>query len=108
MAQEPLLWGSLKPGPYAVGYRTLYQFDPTRQYDPEFTTDPAQPPAHWPRPILICAWYPAQKTSGKPMDYRQYLDVSSNDAQLAPFVRRLTYNIRVVVCEQTVGRRRRP
>ena len=31
-AQEPLLWGGLKPGPNAVGYRTLYQLDHTRQY----------------------------------------------------------------------------
>ena len=53
-AQEPLLWGGLKPGPHAVGYRTLYQLDHTRQYDLEFTTDPAQPAAHRPRPILIC------------------------------------------------------
>ena len=50
-AQEPLLWGSLKPGPHAVGYRNLYQLDHTRQYDPEFATDPTKPPAHKPRPI---------------------------------------------------------
>jgi hypothetical protein len=29
-AQEPLLWGSLKPGPNAVGYRNLYRLDHTR------------------------------------------------------------------------------
>src|SRR5262249_13440084 len=33
-AQDPLLWGSLKPGPHAVGYRHLYKLDHTRQYDP--------------------------------------------------------------------------
>jgi hypothetical protein len=102
--QDPLLWGGLKPGPYAVGYRALYQLDHTRQYDPEFTTDPAQPPAHRPRPILICAWYPARKTGAAPMEYRQYLDVPADDARLAPFVKRLTYKIRVVVSEQTVGK----
>ena len=37
-AQEPLLWGGLKPGPHAVGYRSLYRLDHTRQYDPEFVT----------------------------------------------------------------------
>ncbi len=103
-AQEKLLWGSLKPGPHAVGYRTLYQLDHTRQYDPVFTTDTTGPPAPRPRPILICAWYPARKTSAGPMEYRQYLDVTSDDAQLATFVRRLTYNIRTVVCEETVGK----
>src|SRR5262249_29497839 len=44
-AQQPLLWGSLKPGPNAVGYRSLYRLDHTRQYDPEFVTDPTRPPA---------------------------------------------------------------
>jgi hypothetical protein len=103
-AQEQLLWGGLKPGPYAVGFRKLYQLDHTWQYDPEYATDPAQPLAHRPRPILICAWYPAEKTGARPMEYRQYLDVSSDDAQLAPFVKRLSYNIHAVVCEETVGK----
>src|SRR5262249_1555434 len=40
-AQELLLRGGLKPGPHAVGYRTLYQLDHTRRYDPERATDPA-------------------------------------------------------------------
>jgi dienelactone hydrolase len=102
--QEPLLWGDLKPGPHAVGYRRLYQLDQTRQYDPEFTTDPAAQPAHRPRPILICIWYPAQKTGAKPMEYRQYLDVSSDDPQLASFVQRLTHHFRAVVCEETIGK----
>src|SRR6516225_307092 len=73
-AQAPLLWGGLKPGPHAVGYRSLYRLDHTRQYDPELVTDPTKPPAHKPRPILICIWYPAQKADAKPMEYRQYLD----------------------------------
>jgi hypothetical protein len=103
-AQEKLLWGSLQPGPHAVGYRIRYELDHARRYDPEFTTDPAKPAADRPRPILIAAWYPARKTDARPMDYRQYLDVSSDDARLAEFVRRLTYNVRVVVCEETVGK----
>jgi dienelactone hydrolase len=102
--QEPLFWGDLKPGPHAVGYRTLYQLDQTRRYDPEFTTNLAEQPAQRPRPILICIWYPAQKTSARPMKYRQYLDVSSDEPQLASFVQRLTYHIRAVVCEETIGK----
>jgi hypothetical protein len=102
-AQEPLLWGSLKPGPHAVGYRNLYQLDHTRQYDPEFTTDPTKPPAHKPRPIYICVWYPAQKTDAKPMEYRQYLDVSSDDPLIAPFVKRLSRHVVAGVSEGTVG-----
>jgi hypothetical protein len=80
-AQEKLLWGDLKPGPHAVGYRLRYGLDPTRRYDPEFTIDPAKPAADQPLPILIAAWYPARKTDARPMDYRQYLDVGSDDAR---------------------------
>src|SRR5262245_1944004 len=64
-AQEKLLWGSLKPGPHAVGYRSRFQLDHTRQYDPGLVTDPAKLPAHRPRPILVCVWYPAQKTGAR-------------------------------------------
>ena len=53
-AQEPLLWGSLKPGPHAVGHRNQYQHDHTRRYGPEYTADPTKPPVHKPRPILLC------------------------------------------------------
>jgi hypothetical protein len=102
-AQDPLLWGSLKPGSHAVGYRNLYELDHTRQYDPEFATDPTKPPVHKPRPIYICAWYPAQKTDAKPMEYRHYLDVSSDDALIAPFVMRLSRHVVNVVSDTTVG-----
>lgn len=102
--QDPLLWGGLKPGPYAVGYRSLYRLDHTRQYDPELVTDPARLPAHRPRPILICVWYPAKKTDAKPMEYRQYLDVPAGDAVIAAFVKRLARHIPAVVSEETVGK----
>jgi dienelactone hydrolase len=103
-AQESLLWGDLKPGPQAVGYRTLYQLDHTRQYDPELVTDAMKPPAPRPRPILVCVWYPARKTGARPMEYRQYLDVSSDNALIAPFVKRLSRHVVNVVSEGTVGK----
>jgi dienelactone hydrolase len=103
-AQEPLLWGGLKPGPNAVGYRTLYRLDHTRQYDPEFAADPTKPPVYKPRPIRICVWYPAQKTGAMQMEYRQYLDVSSDDPVLAQFVKRLSRHVVAVVSEETVGK----
>src|SRR5262245_4719155 len=103
-AQEPLLWGSLKPGPNAVGYRSLYRLDHTRQYDPEYVTDPTKLPAHKPRPIYIALWYPAKKTDAKPMEYRRYLDVSSDDPLIAPFAKRLSPHVVNVVSETTVGK----
>jgi hypothetical protein len=103
-AQEGLLWGGLKPGPHAVGYRRLYKLDHTRQYDPELVTDPKKLPAHKPRPILLCVWYPAKKTGARPMEYRQYLDVSSDDARIAAFVKRLSRHVVAVVSDSTVGK----
>lgn len=103
-AQEPLLWGSLKPGPYAVGYRSLYRLDHTRQYAPEYVTDPAKVPPHSPRPIYIAVWYPAKRTGAKPMEYRQYLDVSSDDALIAPFAKRLSRHVVAAVSEGTVDK----
>jgi hypothetical protein len=103
-AQDPLLWGSLRPGPHAVGYRSLFQLDHTRQYDPELVTDPAKPPAHRPRPILVCVWYPAPKTDAKPMEYRQYLNVPAGDAVIATFVKRLSRHVVNVVSDTVVGK----
>ncbi len=105
-AQDPLLWGSLKPGPHAVGYRSLFQLDHTREYDPDYLPDSAVPAAHKARPILICIWYPAQKTSAKPMEYRQYLEVSSDDPRIAPFVKRLSRHLVAGVSDGTVGMER--
>lgn len=103
-AQEPLLWGSLKLGPHAVGFRSLYQLDHTRQYDPEFVTDSTKPPVHKPRPIYVAVWYPAQKTGAKPMEYRQYLEASSDDPLIAPFAKRLSRHWVAVASEETVGK----
>ena len=75
-AQTPLLWGSLKPGPHAVGFRLQYKLDHPENTIPEFITDTTRFPVHRPRPIMIGIWYPAQKTNASPMPYRQYLDIS--------------------------------
>jgi len=102
-AQTPLLWGGLKPGPYAVGFRLQYKLDHSREYDPEFVTDLTHFPVHRPRPIIIGIWYPAQKTSASRMPYRQYLDVSPGPGPLAPFARRLASALRDVIGEETTG-----
>jgi len=104
-AQEPLLWGDLKPGPYAVGFRSLYQLDHTRQYDPEYAADATRPPAPRPRPILVCAWYPARPTNAEPIAYRHYLEIPSGDPQVVPFAQRLMSHVRDIVCEETIGKK---
>jgi len=100
---DPLLWGTLKPGPYAVGFKSSFQFDYARQYDADYVTNPSAPPISKPRPILVDVWYPAKKTAAMPMKYRDYLDVASADARISSFSRRLAYNFREVVSEESVG-----
>ncbi len=60
---DPLLWGNLVPGRYAVGYRSYWELDSTRRYGP----------GGGPRPILVIIWYPAAATNAKPLRYREYL-----------------------------------
>jgi hypothetical protein len=102
-AQTPLLWGSLEPGPHAVGFRLEYVLDESREYDPEFVTDTTRIPVHRPRPMMIGIWYPAQKTNASRMTYRQYLDLSPGSVPLASFASRLASALRGVVGEETTG-----
>lgn len=104
-AQDETLWGGLKPGPHAVGFRTHYELDHTRQYDPEYSTNATKPPAHSPRPILVAVWYPGEKTPAEPISYRQYLEIPSNNEPIAQFGRRLMAHMRNVVCEETIGKK---
>ena len=55
-------WGSLQPGPYSVGYKTIRFTDYTRNYFPDAAG----------RPMQIYMWYPAQATNAKPMQYADY------------------------------------
>ncbi len=61
------LWGNLEAGPYAVGYRVLYERDTSRP---------------WPngRPIRIAMWYPAAPgVSSDTMRYVDYLHYRGGD-----------------------------
>ncbi len=55
-AQAPPLWGELRPGPHAVGYRVEWIRDPARAWG-----DSAAP-----RPIQVSLWYPAAARAGAP------------------------------------------
>ena len=102
-AQTPLLWGGLRTGPHAVGFRLQYKLDQSREYDPEIVSDTTRFPVHRPRPIMIAIWYPAQHTNASRMNYRQYLDISPGPGPLAPFASRLESALRRVVGQETTG-----
>jgi|GEM_PF-699202 len=75
---SPPLWGALRAGPHAIGFRQIVAFDTSRVY------------GRWPegvgleraasktaRPVLIDVWYPAVASPAAPrMPYGAYLDWS--------------------------------
>jgi hypothetical protein len=55
-----VLWGSLNPGPYAVGYRVVYALDKSRTWHRTRTySEPQFSPDVLGRPVRISIWYPA-------------------------------------------------
>ena len=64
------LGGTLEPGPYAVGFRTLYLRDTTRAWRPTRGTATGRDPG---RPIRVSYWYPAKDEQTSPvMTYGDY------------------------------------
>src|SRR5689334_15081235 len=53
------LWGSLRAGPHAVGFRTIYRFDRSRTWQATRGQAVAFAPDLAGRPIRISVWYPA-------------------------------------------------
>jgi len=67
-AQDPLLWGMLKAGPYAVGYQSSIALDGSRMYDGTSA-----------RPILLQVWYPAANSDNPKLNYGAYFHVPHLD-----------------------------
>jgi dienelactone hydrolase len=96
--QEKLLWGSLRPGPYAVGFHSQYELDFTRAYDADYPAAPAAPRVKKPRPVFIGYWYPADAPQDSRMRYREYLDAYQPAPAVADFAQRLAAYNREVTC----------
>jgi pimeloyl-ACP methyl ester carboxylesterase len=74
----PSLWGNLRPGLDAVGFRTVFRYDisrtwkSTRHYDGTFSPDLRG------RPVQINIWYPASPDrSSTKMHFGDYVDQSA-------------------------------
>jgi len=67
LGQAPPLWGEIKPGPYAVGFRTIEKYDYSRTFQPakDYFGNPV--PGQTARPIQVCYWYPAEPNSSARM-----------------------------------------
>lgn len=86
-AQHPLLWGQLKAGAYAVGYRTFFAVDESREYDGKNG-----------RPVLFQVWFPAATADNHKLNYEAYFDVPHLD-QYPWLSVRLRSLARNVACE---------
>lgn len=74
-APDSPLWGTLAPGPYRIGFRSLFRYDAsrtwrqTRDFGGAFSPDPEG------RPVQVNLWYPANPhRSGRPMIYGDYVN----------------------------------
>lgn len=83
-AEPAPLWAGLKPGPHAVGFRSVWEFDHSRSFHMTFADKTAYALGKAPRPILINIWYPTTATTRR-MPHRDYLKIQSDDPKLAKF-----------------------
>jgi dienelactone hydrolase len=106
-APDGRLWGSLVPGPHPVGFARSWQLDHARQYAPVFPADRTRPVPEraCPRPILVSLWYPARPSAAAPMQYRDYLEIGSDNPLIAPFARHLEAFTRRTIAEEVLEER---
>jgi len=90
---DPQLWGSLKPGPYAVGFGLRWETDPSRTYGLE------KDGTKKPRPIPVGVWYPARPSPAEHMLVADYFDMRSKQVQFDELANRLNEHIRGVVAQ---------
>src|SRR5262245_53644435 len=104
-AQPPPLWGKLRPGPQAVGFRSVWQLDYGRRYNMVFDDKTSYASGKAPRPILVNIWYPAEKPDDlQPMRHRDYLAIQTGDLRVSKFAAKLVEYERTIVCKEVMGK----
>jgi pimeloyl-ACP methyl ester carboxylesterase len=89
-AQSSPLWGGLAPGPYAVGFRILYQADPTRPWLATPMPSASAATVRPGRPVRISLWYPARPSrAARAMVYRDYVQLPEPPAEFRALDRAL-------------------
>jgi hypothetical protein len=76
----PGYWSDLKPGKYAVGFKSICVFDSTRQYDLSLgdSTSSLRNKKSG-RPVLLNIFYPAANNSGVIMHLKDYFQFPENE-----------------------------
>ena len=89
-AQTPTLWGDLKAGPHAVGFKTIEKYDYSRTFRHKKDLDGNVRDGERARPIQICIWYPAKETEYESkMVYGEYLFPNPEDYRFFDLLSRL-------------------
>lgn len=91
----------LEPGPQAVGFRSHWTFDEGRSWRTAYDAGATYGAAKSPRPVLIHAWYPAERPSEERprMQHGEYFAVESADERLVALSRALSAHARGVLVE---------
>jgi hypothetical protein len=99
-----VFWGELKPGPHAIGFRSVWELDFSRTYNRVFADKTTYASGKAPRPILVNIWYPAEKPARvRPMPHREYLAIESRDPRLSKFATQLVDYNKSVICKYVMG-----
>ena len=79
-SEVPRLWGNLKPGPHAVGFKVKLQYDYSRTFQPKYDFEGKPKSGPRARPIQTLIWYPAQAKAGdEQLVYRDYVYLIANE-----------------------------
>ena len=99
---EPLL----VPGPFAVGFRSLWVLDEGRTYSTAFDQGKTYGGEKAPRPLLVLLWFPADSAGAgtERTSHGQYFSVPCEDPRLASFADGLGAYARGVFVEQVMGK----
>lgn len=80
IAQNSPLWGSLKAGPYNIGFTCEWKLDYTRSWgQSDMVKEKYSIQQPYGRPVRISIWYPASATaSSKKMKMKDYLNINTH------------------------------
>ena len=79
------LWGNLKPGPNAVGFKVKLHYDYSRTFRTKNNFEGKVQSGPRARPIQTLVWYPAKKSSNsKPMIFEEYANLVANELNFDP------------------------
>lgn len=83
--RRPAQWGSLEPGRYSVGFRSVAAIDQSRRVAPAVAFDGRRNPEPLAMALPLAVWYPATPGgSSRPMQYGMFAALSAKRTDLTP------------------------